>query len=199
MQRLIATLLIATAATASAECYQRKEILSVGGLPIDSQRESYVQLDKNRFKCTYSFRVLVDRTWTWAEKYGEGNTAVRSCMAARDAASTWLMTNTPEHDVSVQQNVETVCDTAKKRPTAVRVGQEVNLSDLTIDPKFVNTDGSIRFVRPVDAPELTCSIFLETQIRPDGVAVQNKGYVCRTGQTWTVWKKWENSRIDNKP
>jgi hypothetical protein len=80
----------------------------------------------------------------------------------------------------------------------VRIGQEVNLSDLTIDPKFVNADGSIRFVRPVDAPELTCSIFLETVIRPDGVAVQNKGYVCKTGSTWTVWKKWENSRIDNK-
>jgi hypothetical protein len=120
-------------------------------------------------------------------------------MAARDTASTWLMLNTPEHDMSVQQNIETVCDTAKKKPTTVRIGQEVNLSDLVIDPKFVNNDGSIRFVRPVDAPELTCSIFLETQIRPDGVAVQNKGYVCRTGQTWTVWKKWENSRIDNKP
>ena len=173
MQRLIATLLIATAATASAECYQRKEILSVGGLPIDSQRESYVQLDKNRFKCTYSFRVLVDRTCTW------------------------LMTNTPEYDVSVQQNVETVCDTAKKQPRLVRIGQEVNLSDLTIDPKFVNADGSIRFVRPVDAPGLTCSIFLETVIRPDGVAIQNKGYVCKTESTWTVWKKWENSRIDN--
>lgn len=198
MQRLIATLLIATAATASAECYQRREILSVGGLPIDSQRESHVQVQPNHYKCTYSFRVLVDRTWTWAEKYGEANTAVRACLAARDAASTWLMTAVPEHDISVQQNVETVCDTAKKQPRLVRIGQEVNLSDLTIDPKFVNADGSIRFVRPVDAPELTCSIFLETVIRPDGVAVQNKGYVCKTGSTWTVWKKWENSRIDNK-
>lgn len=199
MQRLIFTLLLATATAANSECYQRKEILSVGGLPIDHQSESYVQLDKNRFKCTYSFRVLVDRTWLWAEKYGEANTAVRSCMAARDAASTWLMLNTPEFDISVQQNVETVCDTAKKRPSAVKVGQEVNLSDLVIDPKFVNADGSIRFVRPVDARELTCSIFLETLIRPDGVAIQNKGYVCKTQQTWTVWKKWENSRIDNKP
>ena len=198
MQKLIVILLLSVTTFANSECFQRKEILSVGGLPIDNQSESYVQVAKNQYKCTYTFRVLVDRTWLWAEKYGEANTAVRSCMAARDAASTWLMLNTPEFDISVQQNVETVCDTRKKRPSAVKVGQEVNLSDLTIDPKFVNTDGSIRFVHPVDTRELTCSIFLETLIRPDGVAIQNKGYVCQTGPTWTVWKKWENSRIDNK-
>jgi len=196
MQKLIASLLLVTATAASGECFQRKEILSVGGLPIDNQRESYVQVDKNRFRCTYSFRVLVDRTWTWAEKYGEGNTAVRSCMAARDAASTWLLSNTPEYDVSVQQNVETVCDTAKKQITTVRVGQQVNLSDLTIDPKYVNADGSIRYVYPIDNQNLVCSIFIENEIRPSGVAVQYKGYVCQTGRNWTIWKKWEQSRID---
>ena len=196
MQRLILSLLLATAATANAECYQRKEILSVGGLPVDNQRESHVQLGKNHYKCTYSFRVLVDRTWTWAEKYGEANTAVRACLAARDAASTWLLDHTPEYDLSVQQSVETVCDTTKKSVSAVKVGQQVNLSDLTIDPKFVNADGSIRFVYPVDNQNLVCSIFLENEIRPNGTAVQYKGYVCQTGQSWTVWKKWEQSRID---
>ena len=196
MQKLIVGLLLATATAANAECYQRKEILSVGGRPIDSQRESHVQLGKNHYKCTYSFRVLVDRTWTWAEKYGEANTAVRACMAARDSASTWMLNQIPEHNLSVQQSVETVCDTTKKSVSAVRVGQQVNLSDLTIDPKFVNTDGSIRFVYPVDNQNLTCSIFLENEIRPNGVAVQYKGYVCQTGQSWTVWKKWEQSRID---
>lgn len=196
MQRLILSLLLATAATANAECYQRKEILSVGGLPVDNQRESHVQLGKNHYKCTYSFRVLVDRTWTWAEKYGEANTAVRACLAARDSASTWLLDHTPEYDLSVQQSVETVCDTTKKSVSAVKVGQQVNLSDLTIDPKFVNADGSIRFVYPVDNQNLVCSIFLENEIRPNGTAVQYKGYVCQTGQSWTVWKKWEQSRID---
>jgi hypothetical protein len=196
MQKLIVGLLLATATAANAECYQRKEILSVGGLPVDSQRESHVQLGKNHYKCTYSFRVLVDRTWTWAEKYGEANTAVKACMAARDSASTWMLDQIPEHNLSVQQSVETVCDTTKKSVSAVRVGQQVNLSDLTIDPKFVNADGSIRFVYPVDNQNLVCSIFLENQIRPDGLAVQYKGYVCQTGATWTVWKKWEQSRID---
>jgi hypothetical protein len=196
MQKLIVGLLLATATAANAECYQRKEILSVGGLPIDSQRESHVQLGKNHYKCTYSFRVLVDRTWTWAEKYGEANTAVKACMAARDSASTWMLDQIPEHNLSVQQSIETVCDTTKKSVSAVRLGQQVNLSDLTIDPKFVNADGSIRFVYPVDNQNLVCSIFLENQIRPDGLAVQYKGYVCQTGSTWTVWKKWEQSRID---
>ena len=196
MQRLILSLLLATAATANAECYQRKEILSVGGLPVDNQRESHVQLGKNHYKCTYSFRVLVDRTWTWAEKYGEANTAVRACLAARDSASTWLLDHTPEYDLSVQQSVETVCDTTKKSVSAVKVGQQVNLSDLTIDPKFVNADGSIRFGYPVDNQNVVCSIFLENEIRPNGTAVQYKGYVCQTGQSWTVWKKWEQSRID---
>lgn len=196
MQRLIISLLLASATAANAECYQRKEILSIGGLPVDSQRESHIQLGKNHYKCTYSFRVLVDRTWTWAEKYGEANTAVRACMAARDSASTWLLEQTPEYNVSVQQKIETVCDTTKKFMSAVRVGQQVNLSDLTIDPKFVNADGSIRFVYPVDNQNLTCSIFLENEIRPNGTAVQYKGYVCQTGQSWTVWKKWEQSRID---
>jgi hypothetical protein len=196
MQKLIFIFLLLAVTAANSECFQRKEILSTGGLPIDNQRESYVRLSKNQFKCTYSFRVLVDGTWTWAEKNGEGNTAIKACLAAREAASTWLMTNTPEYDVSVQQNVETICDSSKKIPNVVRIGQEVNLSDLTIDPKFFNTDGSIRFVRPVDASDLTCSIFLENQIRSDGVAIQNKGYVCQTGHTWTVWKKWEQSRID---
>lgn len=196
MRKLIFSLLLTTVTAANSECYQRKEILSVGGLPIDSQRESYVQVDKNQYRCTYSFRVLVDRTWTWAEKYGKGDTAVRACLAARDAASTWLLSNTTEYEVNVQQNIETVCDTTKKPVNTVRVGQQVNLSDLTIDPKYVNADGSIRYVYPVDNQNLTCSIFLENEIRPNGVAVQYKGYVCQTGRTWTVWKKWEQSRID---
>ena len=184
--------------TAGAVCHQRKEILSVGGLPIDNQQESHVELAKNKFKCTYSFRVLIDKTWTWAEKYGEGNTAIRSCLAARESASTWLLDQTPQYNLDVKQSVETICDTSKKLPNTVERGQEVNLSDLTIDPKFVNSDGSIRFVYPIADQNLICSIFLENIIRKDGTAIQYKGYVCQTGKTWTVWKKWENSRIDIK-
>jgi hypothetical protein len=197
MRKIIALLAVGLAVNSYADCSLRKEIISVGGLPKDNEQEQYVQTGDNQFQCVYSFKVLVDKTWQWAEKYGTGKTSVKACLAARDAASTWLL----ERDTTsteVSQRVTTVCDTAKKHDFApVKKGQQVNISDLTIDPKYVNADGTIRFIRPVDAPELTCSIFLETQIRPDGVAVQNKGYVCQTGRTWTVWKKWENSRIDN--
>lgn len=197
MRKIIALIAVSLATASYADCSLRKEIISTGGLPIDNQQERYVQTGDNQFQCVYSFKVLVDKTWQWAEKYGNGKTSVKACLAARDAASTWLLER-DDTNTEVSQRVTTVCDTAKKHDFApVKKGQQVNISDLTIDPKYVNLDGTIRFIRPVDAPELTCSIFLETQIRPDGVAVQNKGYVCQTGRTWTVWKKWENSRIDN--
>ena len=197
MRKIIALIAVSLATASYADCSLRKEIISVGGLPVDNQQVRYVQTGDNQFQCVYSFKVLVDKTWQWAEKYGNGKTSVKACLAARDAASTWLLER-DDTNTEVSQRVTTVCDTAKKHDFApVKKGQQVNISDLTIDPKYVNLDGTIRFIRPVDAPELTCSIFLETQIRPDGVAVQNKGYVCQTGRTWTVWKKWENSRIDN--
>lgn len=197
MRKIIALIAVSLATNSYADCSLRKEIISIGGLPVDNQQERYVQTGENQFQCVYSFKVLVDKTWQWAEKYGNGKTSVKACLAARDAASTWLLER-DDTNSEVSQRVTTVCDTAKKHDfTPVKKGQQVNISDLTIDPKYVNLDGTIRFIRPVDAPELTCSIFLETQIRPDGVAVQNKGYVCQTGRTWTVWKKWENSRIDN--
>lgn len=197
MRKIIALIAVSLATASYADCSLRKEIISVGGLPVDNEQERHVQTGDNQFQCVYSFKVLVDKTWQWAEKYGNGKTSVKACLAARDAASTWLLER-DDTNTEVSQRVTTVCDTAKKHDFApVKKGQQVNISDLTIDPKYVNLDGTIRFIRPVDAPELTCSIFLETQIRPDGVAVQNKGYVCQTGRTWTVWKKWENSRIDN--
>ena len=197
MRKIIALLAVGLAVNSYADCSLRKEIISIGGLPVDNEKERYVQTGDNQFQCVYSFKVLVDKTWQWAEKYGNGKTSVKACLAARDAASTWLLER-DDTNTEVSQRVTTVCDTAKKHDFGpVKKGQQVNISDLTIDPKYVNADGTIRFIRPVDAPELTCSIFLETQIRPDGVAVQNKGYVCQTGRTWAVWKKWENSRIDN--
>lgn len=196
MRKIIALVAVSLAANAYADCSLRKEIISVGGLPVDNQQERYIQNPNGQFQCVYSFKVLVDKTWQWAEKYGTGKTSVKACLAARDAASTWLLER-DNTNTEIRQQVTTVCDTAKKHDfDPVQKGQQVNLSDLTIDPKYVNSDGTIRFIRPIDAPELTCSIFLETQIRTDGVAVQHKGYVCQTGRSWTVWKKWEQSRID---
>jgi hypothetical protein len=198
MRKIIALIAVSLATASYADCSLRKEIISVGGLPVDNQQERYVQTGDNQFQCVYSFKVLVDKTWQWAEKYGTGKTSVKACLAARDAASTWLLER-DDTNSEVSQRVTTVCDTAKKHDFApVKKGQQVNISDLTIDPKYVNADGTIKFIRPVDAPELIekCSIFLETEIRPNA-AIQNKGYVCQTGRIWIVWKKWENSRIDN--
>lgn len=197
MRKIIALVAVSLATASYADCSLRKEIISIGGLPVDNQQERYIQTADGQFQCVYSFKVLVDKTWQWAEKYGNGKTSVKACLAARDAASTWLLER-DNTNTEVSQRVTTVCDTAKKHDFGpVKKGQQVNISDLTMDPKYVNPDGTIRFIRPVDAPEMTCSIFLESQIRTDGVAVQHKGYVCQTGRTWTVWKKWENSRIDN--
>ena len=185
--------------SASADCYFRKEVLSVGGLPIDDQRESTVLQGNNQYECTYSFNVLVNGKWMQAEKIASHVNKTHACLLAREQARTFLLTAVPnEYEVDVLQNTEMVCDTRKQEQQLyVDIGQVVNLSDLVIDPRFIDAQGNIQLIEPYDAPQLSCAIFLENVIRTDGIAIQNKGYACQTGKVWTVWKKWEAARIDN--
>lgn len=197
MRKIIALVAISLTVNSYADCFQRKEIINIGGLPVDNQRESYIQQPNGMYKCNYSFRVLVDKSWQWAERIAEGRSVVQACTAARDSARTWLLERAPDFGSEVQQSVETVCDTRKPADVrAVKIGQVINLSDVVPHPRYVNADGTFRFIRPVDAPEFTCAVFIENEIRPDGVAVQHTGYLCQTGRNWTVWKKWESSRFD---
>jgi len=183
---------------ASADCYFRREVLSVGGLPIADQRESTTLQSDNTYECTYSFNVLINGVWTKAERVANHKNKVQSCLEAREQAETFLLTAADEYDIEVLQNTEMVCDTRKEeRKLYVDIGQEVILSDLVIDPRFIDKYGQIQLVTPYDAPHMQCAIFLENVIRKDGVAIQNKGYACQTGSVWTVWKKWEAARIDN--
>ena len=195
---LSVTLLIITA-NALGDCYFRREVLSIGGLPIADERESTVLQSNNTYNCTYSFNVLVNGVWTKAERVANHVNKTHACLAARDQARTFILTAVPdEYEVDVLQNTEMVCDTRKtEQKLYVDIGQVVKLSDLTIDPKFINPQGQIVLITPYDAPHMKCAIFLENVIRKDGVAIQNKGYACQTGQAWTVWKKWEAARIDS--
>jgi hypothetical protein len=181
-----------------ADCYFRREVLSVGGLPIADQRESTTLQADNTYECTYSFNVLINGVWTKAERVANHKNKVHACLIARDQAQTFLLTAADEYDVDVLQNTEMVCDTRKEEQKLyVDVGDQVNLSDLIIDPKFITDAGQIQLVIPREAPHLQCAIFLENVIQGDGVAIQNKGYACQTGSVWTVWKKWEAARIDS--
>ena len=182
-----------------ADCYFRREVLSVGGLPIADQRESTTLQADNTYECTYSFNVLINGVWTKAERVANHKNKVHACLAAREQAETFLLSEAPdEYDVEVLQNTEMVCDTRKEeRQMYVQIGQVVNLSDLVIDPKYIDSQGRIRLIIPYDAQHMKCAIFLENVIRKDGVAIQNKGYACQTGSFWTVWKKWEAARIDS--
>jgi len=184
---------------ALGDCYFRREVLSIGGLPIDNEHESSVLQGDNTYECTYSFNVLINGVWTKAERVANHVNKVHACLAARDQAKTFLLTSVPdEYEVTVLQNTEMVCDTRKEeRKLYVDIGDQVNLSDLVIDPRFIDPNGNIELVIPYDAPHMQCAIFLENVIRKDGVAIQNKGYACQTGSVWTVWKKWEAARIDN--
>ena len=174
-------------------------MLSIGGLPIDDERESVVLQGDNTYECTYSFNVLVNGVWIRAERAAGHVNKTHACLAARDQAKTFVLTEVPnEYEVNVLQNTEMVCDTRKQeRQLYVDIGQVVNLSDLIIDPRFIDPNGRIQLITPYDAPHMSCAIFLENVIRKDGVAIQNKGYACATGSAWTVWKKWEAARIDN--
>jgi len=198
-QTILSLILLAVAVNAMSDCYFRREVLSIGGLPIADEHESTVLQSNNTYNCTYSFNVLVNGVWTKAERVANHVNKTHACLAARDQARTFILTAVPdEYEVDVLQNTEMVCDTRKEeRKLYVDVGQVVKLSDLVIDPKFINPQGQIILVTPYNAPQMKCAIFLETVIRNDGVAIQNKGYACQTGQAWTVWKKWEAARIDN--
>lgn len=195
---LLALILAITATSALGDCYFRREVLSIGGLPIDDERESVVLQGDNTYECTYSFNVLVNGVWIRAERAAGHVNKTHACLAARDQAKTFVLTEVPnEYEVNVLQNTEMVCDTRKQeRQLYVDIGQVVNLSDLIIDPRFIK-NGQIQLITPYDAPHMSCAIFLENVIRKDGVAIQNKGYACATGSAWTVWKKWEAARIDN--
>jgi hypothetical protein len=196
---LSALILAITATSALGDCYFRREVLSIGGLPIDDERESVVLQGDNTYECTYSFNVLVNGVWIRAERAAGHVNKTHACLAARDQAKTFVLTEVPnEYEVNVLQNTEMVCDTRKQeRQLYVDIGQVVNLSDLIIDPRFIDPNGRIQLITPYDAPHMSCAIFLENVIRKDGVAIQNKGYACATGSAWTVWKKWEAARIDN--
>ena len=196
---LLALILAITATSALGDCYFRREVLSIGGLPIDDERESVVLQGDNTYECTYSFNVLVNGVWIRAERAAGHVNKTHACLAARDQAKTFVLTEVPnEYEVNVLQNTEMVCDTRKQeRQLYVDIGQVVNLSDLIIDPRFIDPNGRIQLITPYDAPHMSCAIFLENVIRKDGVAIQNKGYACATGSAWTVWKKWEAARIDN--
>jgi hypothetical protein len=198
MKKLIILICIFTFQSAYADCYFRREVLSIGGLPIDDERESVVLQGDNTYECTYSFNVLVNGVWIRAERAAGHVNKTHACLAARDQAKTFVLTEVPnEYEVNVLQNTEMVCDTRKQeRQLYVDIGQVVNLSDLIIDPRFIK-NGQIQLITPYDAPHMSCAIFLENVIRKDGVAIQNKGYACATGSAWTVWKKWEAARIDN--
>ena len=183
---------------ASADCYFRREVLSVGGLPITDHRESTTLQADNTYECTYSFNVLIDGVWTKAERVAKHKNKAHACKIAREEIQTFLLTAADEYEIDVLQNTEMVCDTRKEeRKLYVDIGQEVNLSDLVIDPRFIDNYGQIQLVTPYDAPHMQCAIFLENVIQKDGVAIQNKGYACRTGTALTVWKKWEAARIDS--
>ena len=196
---LSALILAITATSALGDCYFRREVLSIGGLPIDDERESVVLQGDNTYECTYSFNVLVNGVWIRAERAAGHVNKTHACLAARDQAKTFVLTEVPnEYEVNVLQNTEMVCDTRKQeRQLYVDIGQVVNLSDLIIDPRFIDPNGRIQLITPYDAPHMSCAIFLENVIRKDGVAIQNKGYACATGSAWTVWEKWEAARIDN--
>ena len=196
---LSALILAITATSALGDCYFRREVLSIGGLPIDDERESVVLQGDNTYECTYSFNVLVNGVWIRAERAAGHVNKTHACLAARDQAKTFVLTEVPnEYEVNVLQNTEMVCDTRKQeRQLYVDIGQVVKLSDLIIDPRFIDPNGRIQLITPYDAPHMSCAIFLENVIRKDGVAIQNKGYACATGSAWTVWKKWEAARIDN--
>jgi len=199
MKKLILILMVIATQIAYADCYFRREVLSVGGLPIDDESESIVLQSNNTYECTYSFNVLINGVWTKAERVGIHKNKVHACLSAREQAKTFLLTAVPdEYEVDVLQNTEMVCDTRKEeRQMYVQIGQVVNLSDLVIDPKYIDSQGRIRLIIPYDAQHMKCAIFLENVIRKDGVAIQNKGYACQTGSFWTVWKKWEAARIDS--
>lgn len=198
-QAILSVILLTVTANALSDCYFRREVSSIGGLPIADEHESTVLQSNNTYNCTYSFNVLVNGVWTKAERVANHVNKIHACLAARDQARTFILTAVPnEYEVDVLQNTEMVCDTRKEeRKLYVDIGQVVKLSDLVIDPKFINPQGQIILVTPYDAPHMKCAIFLETVIRKDGVAIQNKGYACQTGTAWTVWKKWEAARIDN--
>jgi len=198
-QALLSIILLAVTANVLGDCYFRREVLSIGGLPISDEHESTILQSNNTYECTYSFNVLVNGVWIKAERVANHVNKTHACLAARDQARTFILTAVPdEYEVDVLQNTEMVCDTRKEeRKIYVDVGQVVKLSDLVIDPKFINPQGQIILVTPYDAPHMKCAIFLETVIRNNGVAIQNKGYACQTGTAWTVWKKWEAARIDN--
>jgi hypothetical protein len=195
---LSALILATTVSTALGDCYFRREVLSIGGLPIANESESTVLQSNNTYKCTYSFNVLVNGVWTKAERTADHANKTHACLTARDQARTFILTAVPdEYEVDVLQNTEMVCDTRKnEQKLYVDIGQVVDLSDLAIDPRFIK-NGQIQLITPYDAPHMKCAIFLENVIRQDGVAIQNKGYACQTGNAWTVWKKWEAARIDN--
>jgi len=197
-QALLSVILLVVTANAFSDCYFRREVLSIGGLPTADERESTVLQSNNTYKCTYSFNVLVNGVWTKAERTADHANKTHACLTARDQARTFILTAVPdEYEVDVLQNTEMVCDTRKEeRKLYVDIGQVVNLSDLAIDPRFIK-NGQIQLITPYDAPHMKCAIFLENVIRQDGVAIQNKGYACQTGNAWTVWKKWEAARIDN--
>jgi len=197
--KLLLLLAVLVSQSVYADCYFRREVLSIGGLPIADQRESTTLQADNTYECTYSFNVLINGVWTQAERVAKHKNKVHACLAAREQAETFLLTAIPnEYEVDVLQNTEMVCNSRKEDSKLyVDIGDQVNLSDLVIDPRFITETGQIQLVVPREAPHLQCAIFLENVIRKDGVAIQNKGYACQTGKLWTVWKKWEAARIDN--
>ena len=191
--RKITLVLALLTANAQAECFIRKEIFNTGSAHIesvDNQQETSIRQPNGLYKCNHSFRVKVNNVWHWAERSAEAKTAPMACSAAREATSAWLLERVP--DGEFQQTTETICDSRKTADVrSVQIGQVINVSDVQPHPRYPNP------IRPVDAPNMTCRVFLENEIRPTGLAVQYTGYVCQTGQKWTVWKKWESSRIDN--
>lgn len=200
-----------------AECFVREKIeittpmpsgaydlnrVHYTGVHFQNRKEKFL-LAGNLYQCVISFDKVTDSGIQQVEKIGWSESKINACRNAEHTKIGFLKRPIDSIDVNhylgldmIQQAQIMVCDTNFSRKKYVKVGEAVNLSELHIDERFISKDGDIEFISPVDAPDQTCTIFTEQFNRDDGVSVQNKGYVCMVGSTWTIWKKWETNRYE---